>query len=231
MQRAAGKLWVFKPKFHLFQGGNLGLLWTYRDEDFGGSIAHTARRRGGFDQVFVAAVPQWLSEYMPCFCCFSLLPFLQISFACCSSRPIRSEDLRIEPQWGGAAVSGPPLRRHQLCDQSCYSFQYNTPPVRRYSNIYVSFVEIQQYIYISFEEIQQYIYIYVDGYPKMLEEEVANSDGEVAGTSDGETSEGEGTAKEPPPQNLDQSALEESPPPCLKKNGGRWLARGLLLLR
>ena len=56
-----------------------------------------------------------------------------------------------------------------------------------------------------------------DGYPKMLEEEVASSDGEVAGTSDGETSEGEGTAKEPPPQNLDQSALEESPPPCLKK--------------
>ena len=57
-----------------------------------------------------------------------------------------SEDLRIEPQWGGAAVSGPPLRRHQLCDQSCYSFQYITPPVRgtamymsplrRYSNIY-----------------------------------------------------------------------------------------------
>ncbi len=65
-----------------------------------------------------------------------------------------------------------------------------------------------------------------DGYPKMLEEEVASSDGEVASTSDGETFEGEGTAKETPPQNLDQSALKESPPPCLKKN-----ARGLLLLR
>ena len=56
-----------------------------------------------------------------------------------------------------------------------------------------------------------------DGYPKMLEEEVASSDGEVASTSDGETFEGEGTAKETPPQNLDQSALKESPPPCLKK--------------
>ena len=92
--------------------------------------------------------------------CFPSCKFPLPSF-CCSSRSIRSENLRIEPQWGGAAVSGPPLRRHQLCDQSCYSFQYITPPVRRYSNIYVSFVEIQQYIYISPLRRSNNIYIYI----------------------------------------------------------------------
>ena len=88
---------------------------------------------------------------------------LLANFLCQASAADQGQlDLRIEPQWGGAAVSGPPLRSHQLCDQSCYSFQYIRPPVRRYSNIYVSFEEIQQYIclrgdptiyiYVSFEE-------------------------------------------------------------------------------
>ena len=71
------KLWVFKPKFHLFLelcefgGGNPCLHWTYRDEDFGGSIAHTARRRGGANTILSLAtnvlvkfmaqqlVPEW----------------------------------------------------------------------------------------------------------------------------------------------------------------------------
>ena len=74
------KLWVFKPKFHLFQelcefqGGNPCLHWTYRDEDCGGSIAHTARRRGGANTCLSLStnmlmkfmgqqlVPQWPAE-------------------------------------------------------------------------------------------------------------------------------------------------------------------------
>ena len=74
---AGEKFWVFKPKFHMFQelcefqGGNPSLHWTYRDEDFGGTVAHTARRRGGANAIistsknalekFIAQtlVPEW----------------------------------------------------------------------------------------------------------------------------------------------------------------------------
>ena len=41
-----------KPKLHLLlelglEGSNPSSSWTYRDEDFGGSMAHLSRRRGG----------------------------------------------------------------------------------------------------------------------------------------------------------------------------------------
>ena len=44
--------WRFKPKFHLWQelceqDVCPSTCWTYRDEDFGGSVAKWARRRGG----------------------------------------------------------------------------------------------------------------------------------------------------------------------------------------
>ena len=46
------KLWRIKPKMHFFlhlcsDGGKPSMHWCYRDEDFGGSIAKAARRRGG----------------------------------------------------------------------------------------------------------------------------------------------------------------------------------------
>jgi len=47
------KLWRVKPKLHLFQemcecsNSRPSTCWTYRDEDFGGSMASTSRRRGG----------------------------------------------------------------------------------------------------------------------------------------------------------------------------------------
>jgi hypothetical protein len=51
---AGTKLWRIKPKFHLMQelcemteGANPAAAWTYRDEDFGGSVAKMTRRRGG----------------------------------------------------------------------------------------------------------------------------------------------------------------------------------------
>ena len=48
-------LFVYKPKFHMFEeltemepgSSRPNSFWTYRDEDFGGSIAKWARRRGG----------------------------------------------------------------------------------------------------------------------------------------------------------------------------------------
>ncbi len=46
-------LFRVKPKLHLFQemaemqGSNPSDTWCYRDEEFGGSIAGTGRRRGG----------------------------------------------------------------------------------------------------------------------------------------------------------------------------------------
>ena len=48
---ADGKAWRLKPKLHLFlhitSDSSLPRLnWTYRDEDFGGSVARMARRRG-----------------------------------------------------------------------------------------------------------------------------------------------------------------------------------------
>ncbi len=52
-----GTLWRIKPKLHLLQelaemtlegaGAAPARLWTYRDEDFGGSMATMSRRRGG----------------------------------------------------------------------------------------------------------------------------------------------------------------------------------------
>ena len=50
-------MWRLKPKMHLLQElcemqeqpSNPSLYWTYRDEDFGGSIAHISRRRGGMN--------------------------------------------------------------------------------------------------------------------------------------------------------------------------------------
>ena len=44
--------WRVKPKLHLFQhlcesGSRPSMCWTYRDEDFGGSVARMGRRRGG----------------------------------------------------------------------------------------------------------------------------------------------------------------------------------------
>jgi len=46
------KRWVVKPKLHLFlelcsSGEKPSKFWAYRDEDFGGTCAHLARRRGG----------------------------------------------------------------------------------------------------------------------------------------------------------------------------------------
>jgi len=51
---AAGdpNLWRLKPKFHIWleacmEGSCPSTMWTYRDEDFGGSVASLARCRGG----------------------------------------------------------------------------------------------------------------------------------------------------------------------------------------
>jgi hypothetical protein len=46
------RLFRIKPKLHFFihlccDGGRPAALWCYRDEDFGGSVAMAARRRGG----------------------------------------------------------------------------------------------------------------------------------------------------------------------------------------
>ena len=45
------KAWRIKPKLHLWlhitsDNSVPRLTWTYRDEDFGGSVARMARRRG-----------------------------------------------------------------------------------------------------------------------------------------------------------------------------------------
>ena len=50
-----GTRWRVKPKMHLFlemcaEGSKPSLVWTYRDEDFGGSCARMARRRGGLQR-------------------------------------------------------------------------------------------------------------------------------------------------------------------------------------
>ena len=46
------QLWKCKPKLHLFvelcsEGSRPATFWTYRDEDFGGSVAKMSKRRGG----------------------------------------------------------------------------------------------------------------------------------------------------------------------------------------
>lgn len=52
LHNADDKAWRLKPKLHLFlhitsDNSVPRLTWTYRDEDFGGSVARMARRRGG----------------------------------------------------------------------------------------------------------------------------------------------------------------------------------------
>ncbi len=47
-----GNAWKVKPKLHLFlelcsEGSKPQTFWNYRDEDYGGSVAKTSRRRGG----------------------------------------------------------------------------------------------------------------------------------------------------------------------------------------
>jgi hypothetical protein len=44
--------WKIKPKFHIFaelcsSSSNPSFFWTYRDEDFGGYLASSSKRRGG----------------------------------------------------------------------------------------------------------------------------------------------------------------------------------------
>ena len=51
LQTLEPRNWRVKPKAHLllemaFEGGRPTLCWTYRDEDFGGSVGHYAKRRG-----------------------------------------------------------------------------------------------------------------------------------------------------------------------------------------
>ena len=51
LERMQPKNWRVKPKAHLllemaFAGGQPSLCWTYRGEDFGGSVGHLAKRRG-----------------------------------------------------------------------------------------------------------------------------------------------------------------------------------------
>ena len=46
-------LWRVKPKMHLFlemcsQDCRPNLFWTYRDEDFGGSLGHHSRMKGSW---------------------------------------------------------------------------------------------------------------------------------------------------------------------------------------
>jgi len=52
LHEATGNRWRPKPKLHYFlelcsDGTKPSLVWTYRDEDFGGGWAAMARRRGG----------------------------------------------------------------------------------------------------------------------------------------------------------------------------------------
>ena len=56
--------WRLKPKAHLFQGMNEtccgvcpSFTWTYRDEDFGGTMAALGRRRGGAGSPAVCGSP------------------------------------------------------------------------------------------------------------------------------------------------------------------------------
>lgn len=46
------RFWRIKPKLHMFlelcmETSRPSLFWTYRDEDYGGSVSRMARRRGG----------------------------------------------------------------------------------------------------------------------------------------------------------------------------------------
>lgn len=66
----APKLWTVKPKVHQmqelceFSGGTIpSMTWTYRDEDFGGYMSKTSRRRGGANTP-VATSRNVLEKYM-----------------------------------------------------------------------------------------------------------------------------------------------------------------------
>jgi hypothetical protein len=58
---AIGKLWRVKPKLHLFQElcemstSRPVTCWTYRDEDFGGTMSRMSRRRGGRNSPYSTA--------------------------------------------------------------------------------------------------------------------------------------------------------------------------------
>jgi hypothetical protein len=71
------KMWNLRPKLHLFQelcetaSMNPSLGWTYRDEDFGGTLSALATRRGGADTP-LALGRTVLSK----FCARNLLPRL-----------------------------------------------------------------------------------------------------------------------------------------------------------
>ena len=50
-EKSNGVDWRVKPKMHMFlelcaEGSRPNLFWTYRDEDYGGSIAQLCRMRG-----------------------------------------------------------------------------------------------------------------------------------------------------------------------------------------
>ena len=54
---SADPLWRVKPKMHLFlemcsQNCKPNLFWTYRDEDFGGSIGHQSKMKGSWKKTF-----------------------------------------------------------------------------------------------------------------------------------------------------------------------------------
>lgn len=66
------KSWRIKPKLHLFleltaEGSRPSQYWCYRDEDWGGSVARMARRRGGRSSVanFSASVLQRFRVQQP----------------------------------------------------------------------------------------------------------------------------------------------------------------------
>ena len=61
-QSSPAPLWRVKPKMHLMQelceeslGERPALSWCYRDEEFGGSLAQLARRRGGAHSALAVA--------------------------------------------------------------------------------------------------------------------------------------------------------------------------------
>ena len=73
---AEGKDWKVKPKMHHFlemcaDGQKPSMSWTYRDEDYGGSIAKMSRRRGG-----KKSAKSWSAQTMTLFCIHNPVPRL-----------------------------------------------------------------------------------------------------------------------------------------------------------
>ena len=71
-----GVLWRLKPKLHLFlelaaEHGRPALCWTYRDEDYGGTIAKLSRRRGGKKTGCA-----WSAQTLQLFCIYNPVPRL-----------------------------------------------------------------------------------------------------------------------------------------------------------